>query len=224
MKKLLTLFFVINIILLQAQDCKSYYYLQNKKTIEMSLYDKKGDITGRLVYSIADVKNSNNLTTATVQSEMFDKKGRTIAKGNSVMKCNGGVLMINMKMIMPTPQAEQFSQASVKTEDFYIEYPVNMSKGDQLKDGTLSMEMDNNGMQQSLTMTIFDRKVEDKEKITTPAGTWDCYKISYKTKMSVRMMGVGLPLNMDGTEWYAPGFGVVRTHSKQGSTEITSIK
>jgi hypothetical protein len=155
---------------------------------------------------------------------MFDKKGRTIAKGSSTMKCNGGVMMINMKMIMPTPQAEQFSKANAKTDDFFIEYPVNMGKGDQLKDGTLTMEMDNNGLQQSITMTVYDRKVEDKETVTTPAGTWECYRISYKNKMSVKMMGVGIPMNLEGTEWYAPGFGVVKTHSKHGSTEITSIK
>lgn len=224
MKRILTLVLILNVNILFSQDCKNYYYLQNNKTVEMTLYDKKGGMTGRLVYSILDVKNSNDLTTATVQSQMFDKKGRTIAKGNSVMKCNGGVMMINMKMIMPTPQAEQFSQASAKTNDFFIEYPVNMSKGDQLKDGTLSMDMDNNGLQQSINMTIYDRKVEDREKITTPAGTWDCYKISYKTKMSVKMMGVGIPMNMESTEWYATGFGVVKTYSKHGSTEITSIK
>ena len=224
MKKVLALLFSLNVSILYAQDCSNYYYLQNNKTVEMSLYDKKGDITGKLVYSVADVKNSNNLTTATVQSQMFDKKGRTIAKGNSVMKCNGGVMMIDMKMTMPTPQAEQFSKATVKSDDFYIEYPANMSKGDQLKEGTLSMDMDNNGLQQSINMTIFDRKVEDKEKITTPAGSWDCYKISYKTKMSIRIMGVGVPVNMEGIEWYAPSFGVVKTSSKHGSTEITSIK
>ena len=190
----------------------------------MSIYDKKGDLSGKLVYSISDVKTSNGLTTGSVQSEMFDKKGRTIAKGNSVMKCNGGVMMINMKMVMPTPQAEQFNQASAKTDDFFIEYPVNMNKGDQLKEGTLTMDVDNNGLQQSITMTVFDRKVEDKEKVTTPAGTWDCYKISYKNKMSIRIMGVGVPVNMEGTEWYAPGFGVVKSVSKHGSTEITSVK
>jgi hypothetical protein len=224
MKTILALTLLLHGANLHSQDCKTYYYLQNNKTVEMSLYDKKGDMSGRLVYSITDVINSNNLTTATMQSQIFDKKGRTIAKGNGVMKCNGGVMMINMKMMIPTPQAEQFSKANAKTDDFFIEYPVNMNKGDQLKDGTMNMEMDNNGLQQSITMTVYDRKVEDKEKVTTPAGAWDCYKISYKSKMTVKIMGVGVPMNLDGTEWYAPGFGVVKTNSKHGSTEITSIK
>lgn len=224
MKMYVTLTFILLVSMATAQDCSNYYYLQPNKTVELSLYDKKGEMTGRLVYSISDVKNSGGFTTAMVQSEMFDKKGRTLAKGSSVMKCNGGVMMINMKMNIPTPQTEQFSQTNAITEDFFIEYPVDMSKGDQLREGILNMELDNNGMKQSVSMRIFDRQVEAKEKVSTPAGTWDCYRISYKSKMSVRMMGIGVPISMEGNEWYAPGFGVVKTSSKQGSTEITSIK
>jgi hypothetical protein len=37
-------------------------------------------------------------------------------------------------------------------------------------------------------------------------------------------MGVGIPVNIEGTEWFAPGFGIVKTESKHGSTAITSIK
>jgi hypothetical protein len=29
---------------------------------------------------------------------------------------------------------------------------------------------------------------------------------------------------MDVVEWFAPGFGIVKTESKSGKTEITSIK
>ena len=122
MKKILLLALLFTFSSSYAQDCSNYYYMQNNKTVEMSIFDKKGAMAGRLVYSISDVTNSNSMATASVKSEMFDKKGRTIAKGSSVMKCNGGTMMINMKMVMPTPQAEQISQASAKSEDFFMEW------------------------------------------------------------------------------------------------------
>jgi hypothetical protein len=37
-------------------------------------------------------------------------------------------------------------------------------------------------------------------------------------------IGIGIPINADVTEWYAPGFGVVKTESGGGKTEITAIK
>jgi hypothetical protein len=225
MKKILASACILAVLGTDAQDCKNYIYLQNNKTVEMSIYDKKGEVNGRLVYTISDVKNSGNTTIANVQSQVFDKKGKTLGKGTSVMKCTDGIMMINMKMAIPIPQTEQSIQSSVKAEDYYMEYPTNMNKGDQLKEGNLTMDMENNGLQQTVTMTVFDRKVEDKEKVTTPAGTWDCFKISYKSKMNIKMMGVGVPaVNMDGEEWYAPGFGIIKTHSKHGGTEIVSIK
>jgi hypothetical protein len=42
--------------------------------------------------------------------------------------------------------------------------------------------------------------------------------------MKIKTMGIGVPLNMDATEWFAPGFGVVKTQSKYGETAITAIK
>jgi hypothetical protein len=67
------------------------------------------------------------------------------------------------------------------------------------------------------------RKVTGKESLTTPAGTWDCFTITYHSKMIFKM-GIGIPMNSDVTEWYAPGFGVVKTESNGGSTLITSVK
>jgi hypothetical protein len=206
-----------------TQNCMNYYLLQNNKTIEMTIYNKKGDPTGKQVYSVSGLSNSGGATTATIKSEMFDKKGKTIATSTNNIKCSGGVMMMNMKMMLPQQQQEQFGKTEATAESVYIEYPSSMTVGDNLKDANFSMDANTNGMQQNITMNITDRKVEGKEKITTPAGSWDCYKISYKARMAIKTLGIGIPINMSGTEWFAPGFGVVKTQSNYGGTEITAI-
>jgi hypothetical protein len=207
-----------------AQECNSYYLLQANKTIEMTIYNKKGDPVGKQVYTVSDVKNSGGSVTAAVASEMFDKKGKSTTKGASTIKCTGGVMMMDLKMSMPQQQASQFDKAEAKAENVYIEYPSNMNVGSSLKDGNLDMEIDNNGLKSSVSMKVTERKVEAKENVTTTAGTWECYKISFKGKMNMRTMGVGIPVNLDGTEWFAPGFGIVKTESKHGATAITAIR
>lgn len=210
--------------LVQAQDCKNFYFLQKNKTIEMTIYNKKGDANGKQVYSVSDVANSGTGATATVNSEMFDKKGKSIAKGRSEIVCNSGVMMVDMKMQLPQQQQEQFSKADVKADKIYIEYPVDMKVGDNLKDATLNMTIDNAGMTQTVNMITSDRKVNAKESVTTTAGTWDCFKIAYKSKITIKTMGIGIPVNIEGSEWFAPGFGIVKTESKHGGTAITAIK
>jgi hypothetical protein len=207
-----------------AQDCNNFYFLQKNKTVEMTIYNKKGEANGRQVYSISDVTNNGDNITGTVNSEMFDKKGKSIAKGHSQIVCNGGVMMIDMTMQLPQQQQEQFSKADVKADKIFIEYPNNMKVGDKLKDATLSMDIDNAGMKQNINMVTSDRTVAGKESVTTTAGTWDCFKITYKSKITVKTMGIGMPFNLEGTEWFAPGFGIVKTESKNGGTAITAIK
>jgi hypothetical protein len=211
-----------------CQDCAGYYFLQNNKTIEMTIFGKKGNVTARQVYTVSDVKKSGGVTTGHLNSEMSDEKGKSIAKSSAIVQCDGGIMKIDMKMNMPpNPNGDPspLGETDVKMDKVYVEYPSNMGVGDNLKDASMAMDMDNkNGMKQSVSMELNNRKVEAKEKVTTSAGTWDCFKISFKSKMKIKTMGIGIPVNIDGTEWFAPGFGIVKSESKHGRTEITSVK
>jgi len=207
-----------------AQDCKNYYFLQNSKVVEMTISNKKGDPTGKVIYTVSNVTSSGSTATSVVNSEMFDKKGKSINKANMNIKCNGGVMGMDMKIFIPQQQAEQFNKAEASANNVFLEYPANMKPGDNLKDATITMEMINNDLKQTLIMVIDNRKVEAKENVTTPAGTWECFKISFHSKLTIKTGPIGIPLNIEGTEWFAPGFGIVKSESKSGNTEITSIK
>ncbi|MFC0773017.1 TapB family protein [Terrimonas alba] len=207
-----------------AQTCKDYYYLQNNKTIEMTIYNKKGKVGGKMTYAISDVSTAGGTTTATVNSDFTDTKGKTISKASNRVSCTGGVLMMDMKMFIPSAQQQQMGNASASASNVFIEYPSNMKEGDALKDGRFSMDFKmESGLGGNVSIVITDRKVAGKESINTPAGTWEAYKITYQSKTTMKI-GIGIPINMDVTEWYVPGFGVVKTESGGGKTEITAIR
>ena len=204
-----------------SQTCETYYFLQNNKTIEMTIYNKKGEANGKQVYTVSNVQTSGDDVTARLNSEMFDKNGKSIVKAVNEIKCRAGVMMMDMKMNMP--QAQQATDVNATASNVYIEYPPTMKEGDNLKDATMQIDVDNKGMKQTLDMQVINRKVQGKESITTTAGTWDCYKITNTTKMKIKTMGIGIPVNTEVTEWFAPGFGVVKSESKSGGTAITAI-
>jgi len=209
----------------QAQDCSNYLFLQKNKTIENTIYSKKGDVNGRQVYTVTDVTTSGGIVSGNISSEMFDRKDKSMAKANSVVRCNGGIMMIDMKMLLPQQQQEQYGGKMEATSDsIYMEYPAGMKAGDELKDGVMTLNINNSGMGQNLNMHIYERKVELQESVTTPAGTWMCFKINYKCKMGVKMGPINIPFNFEGSEWYAPGVGIIKSQSKYGGTMITSIK
>jgi hypothetical protein len=224
--KLLTLFSFLFICgTLFCQDCSNYYYLQNNKTIEMTISNKNGKEAGKMTYTISDSKKSGAVVTATINSEFVDTKGKTITKGTNNVKCENGVMQMDMKVFIPAAQQEQMKSGTANASDVFLEYPANMNVGDQLKNGQLNMDYESaGGLKSSIEISITERKVEGKESVTTPAGTWECYKITSNNKITSRIAGIGIPINMTVTEWFAPGFGVVKTESRTGKTEITSIK
>lgn len=196
--------------------------MQNGKTIEMTIYNKKGQENGKQVYTVSDFKTSGGTASATIHSEMFDKKGKSITTAQSTVQCKGGIMLVDLKMSMP--QTPQLKNVSASTESFYVDYPAKMNVGDALADAHMSMDIDmQTGMKQNVKMDITDRKVEAKESVTTTAGTWDCFKITSHNKTVIKTMGIGIPINIDNTEWFAPGAGIVKTSSKSGGTAITAI-
>jgi hypothetical protein len=207
-----------------SQKCSDYYYLQNNKTIEMAIKNKKGNQTGKVVYAISNVSNNGNTTTATINSEVFDKNGKSISKASNNVQCENGELLMDMKMLIPSAQQEQMGSMSATGTVSYIEYPVTMKEGDALKDASFAADFtSSSGLKGNISMNMTSRKVAGRENVITPAGTWDCLKITYHSKMIFKI-GIGIPMNADVTEWYAPGFGVVKTESAGGTTEIISIK
>lgn len=206
-----------------SQNC-NYYFLQNGKTAEITVFNKKNAESGKNVYKISSVSKSGGTTTAVVDAELFDKKGKSFAKATNNMKCEGGALMVDLKMFMSPEQAGQL-KAEAKAADVFLSYPSSMKAGDVLDDGHFTMNIkQDNGIESTVTINITDRKVEGQESVTTPAGTWNCFKITYKTNIKITMMGIGIPVKGDVTEWFAPNFGVVKTESRGGTTVLTKFE
>jgi hypothetical protein len=235
-----------------AQDCTQYMYMQKNKTIEMTAFNNKGDVTFKSVTKVSDVGTSNGVTTANVVSEAYDKNGKLEGTSNVAYKCDGGVMMMDMNMNMNIPQAsQQNTKIDLKViNKTYMEYPAGMQVGDHLKDATTQMEATmSNGMTTVTTTQVTDRTVVGKEKVTTTAGSWDCFKITSKTTSSTAFKGAHadtlnsamsamdklrakfgklapkMPSNStENTMWYVPGFGMVKYQGKTFIMELTALR
>ncbi len=225
MKKLIVVSFLFHSFLGHAQDCSGYYFLKAKNVVEVTTYSKKGEDNGKHVYTVNSVSNTGSGASSELTSEMFNKNGKSTAKAIESIECKDGVMMLDMKMNMNLSDAQQkqYEKSTVTGDKIYIEYPSAMKVGDDLKDANMVLNMVNNGMEQTVEVNITKRKVVGKESVTSPAGTWDCFKITFNTKTKVTVMNIGIPISFDVTEWYCPGFGQVKTESKHGSTLVTSV-
>jgi len=224
----MSLFFFVS-----AQDCQGYYYLTNNAEIVMTTYDKKDKENSKVTYKISNVKTAGNTVSASFHSEVTDDKGKSVSKGAGQYKCTGGVMYIDARVSLPAEQMQAYKDMEVQADEVYFEYPANMSAGQRLPDGDFKMTILNKGtVFSNIIFKQTERKVTGKENVTTPAGSWECWKITAEGqfKASIGNSGIGIPFNFNLTEWFAPGFGIVKTETATkngkpaGYSLITSVK
>jgi len=219
---LIFLFFISGNLL--AQECTDFYLLNEGKQYEMTSYNKRGKVQGRQTMTVKELKRSNGKVTSMVDVELFDDKNKSVSNSSVEIECDNGVILMNMKLNLPSNVSNTSATATATSGNQYAEYPPNMQVGDQLRDAEMEMDIETNGMKQNLKMFITNRKVEGKETITSPAGTWEAFKITSNTRVEMTTMGIKIPVNIESTEYFVPGFGMVKSESKQGYTLLTGIK
>lgn len=213
-----------------AQDCKTYYYMTNNAEIQLTLYNDKGEKSGTQNWKISNVSKDGTGFRSNVNSTFLDGKGQEITKASGVYKCSGGKLMADMRMSIPQDQVKQTTTTEAQIDEAYLEYPSSLSEGMDLPGALFNMEINTSGIPSTAKFEMKNRKVMGKEKITTEAGSWDAYKITYDAEMKIKMAGIGIPMVMKSIEWFVPNFGVVKseTYNKKGKlkgyTLLTKFK
>ena len=199
-----------------GQDCAFYYPKQEGATLEITNYDRKDKVTGKTVQKITNVQESGNSMKATIQMKSYDDKDELIFESDMDVMCKDNVFNLSMENFVNGQQMSAFSEADVTIDSDNLRYPANMKPGQELNDGEITVSVKNAGMPtMNMTTTISNRKVEGKEKLTTPAGTFDCYKISYD--ITSKMM---VSVTLKAVEWISMDAGVVKSESYKSNGKL----
>lgn len=220
--------FIFSIISLfsMAQECSSYFAFQKGMKIELTSYDKKDKLSATLKYEVLDYKPVNGGFSLVFATETYDPKGKLLVKGESYGKCNNGDYLTDVRNIS-SEMIPKSADIKMNIDGDQMAYPTNMKVGDKLKDANIKVSSSlASGMTlMNITASIFDRKVDSFETIETPAGKFDCLKITYT--LNVKFMG---NRTLSCTEYLAKGIGVVKQEQfddkgkKQSSLILTKLE
>ncbi len=203
-----------------AQDCSTYYPLKEGTTFEMTTYDKKDKKTAVVNYKMASVTTEGNATVALVETEIFDDKNELILKSSYNIKCEDGHIAIDFKSLIAPEMFSQYKDMEIDITGTDMIIPNNLSVGNTIPDSDVLMIIKMTPMQLKMTVKMLNGKVEKKEKVTTPAGTFDCYVISFETefKMGIKRKG-------KTRQWLAKGVGLVKSeeYNKKGKVVSKSM-
>jgi len=134
------------------------------------------------------------------------------------MECDNGIIKLDVSKLIPQESLQAFKDMDVTLEMTELELPNNLNVGQKLKKSTFTIKAANPQMPLSMSFDIVNREVIGKESITTSAGTFECYKITYdiNTKMSI------INTTTKGVDYIAEKVGTVKTENFKSNGKLIS--
>ena len=223
MKKSLAsiLAFTFGIVFLNAQgNCSKYYPMEEGSSFQYTMFDKKGKTEGVTDYTITNVTNEGGTTNATFDMKFTDEKGKQVFNTDYNISCTGDGITIDFESLFPTQMMSQYQEMGIEMDitGTDIQLPNDLSVGKKLEDANVAVAMNMSGIKMNITVDQTNRMVENKETVTTPAGTFDCYVITESTTSKT----MGATQEMNNKLWLAEGVGMVKQESYKKNGNLIS--
>lgn len=162
-------------------SCGSLYLFNKGMVVEGASYDATGKEISTQTSTVLNVSTEGGAVVSEV--EMKSKsQGQDERVFIGKYSCDGSKLSVDLTNLFGT-----MDMRGAKIEGAAIEFPLDVSEGQSLPDASYSMRMTQAGKVMTITSIMKDRKVEAKERVTTPAGTFNCYKISANVDAKVEL-------------------------------------
>ncbi|RYY58023.1 MAG: hypothetical protein EOO09_00180 [Chitinophagaceae bacterium] len=140
--------------------------------------------------------------------------GREPTAGTGRYACDGTNLLIDLSSFVTTSENTKISSAG-------FSFSSKLEVGQSLPDANYTVSMNYGGKEMQIATRIHERKVEAKEKLTTAAGSFDCYRIVPTIETSSSMAGLTPEVKEElekakkrmgkntMTVWYAPSLTIL---------------
>lgn len=220
----LLLFFSAMYFVHAQEGCSKFYPMTEGVAMEYTNYNKKGKVEGVSSFQVTSVDTEGSTTNATMAINLKDDKGKEIYTTDYKLSCTGNMVTLDYESILPSDMMKQYGDMDIEVTGNDIEIPNDLSVGQNLADANVTMKINMGAMNMNMAVDMLNRKVEKKENVTTPAGTYDCYVLYSENHSKIMMANQVFPSRV----WLAEGVGMVKqeTYKKNGdlmgSTMLTS--
>lgn len=197
-------------------DCGNQILFKEGARITYAQFDGNDKEFSRQTSIVKSVKKEKGIWQSVV--EMTDASNEKMANAQVQYSCDGNQVHFDMQNLFAKNGMEV--ESVIKADQ--LSFPLQVKSGETLPDAGFKMSAKGGTI---FTTGIHNRKVETIEKISTPSGTYDCYKITADLKVDIEMPGVpaatleemkkNLPASTY-TMWFDPSFGVVKMQMFQG--------
>lgn len=171
---------------LTAQNCNDFYSFKTGNCIEYIHNNAKGKMESISKMTISDVSTNEGIVSFKTDNVYFDDKEKETYTFQQTYYCQDGIISFDMNNMFDPKTMEGYKDKQVSLTSDKLDLPSSLSVGQTLKDGNATMIISNQGTKlMTMTIHVYNRKVEANETISVPAGTYDCFKITYDVESKV---------------------------------------
>lgn len=223
MKKIFYLF-LISILTCNfsfTQECTIYIPNTIGTELHYEMTNEKGKIVGSYTQKLLSIKNKGGETIYSLLHTTREKdlESKVLLLDTITFRCKGNEFYIDMDQYLNKKQMEAFQNMEVKITTDDLIYPPNLSAGQSLKDGSITISIEGGIMNMNMTTNIINRKVEAIENIDTSAGNFKCYKLSEDVQSKTGFVNV----TMHNVMWISKDIGTIRNESYNKKGKLTGI-
>ncbi|MFT5601136.1 MAG: hypothetical protein ACI9N1_001375 [Flavobacteriales bacterium] len=219
------LFFFIALSLISAltyaQTCDMFFPLEEGASWEITHYNAKGKEQDTQVNTIISKKTVDQGEEASIKMEVKDAKEKDQVDIEYTVLCAKEYLEMDITMFTPDNKATETEGIEVEMTTKNLEFPNILTEGLELAPGSMKMTTTMNGIKvSSMEINIIDRKVAGIETITTPAGTFECFKITQTSKFKMGFM----KFETSSITYFAKNVGIVKTENYDKKGKLDSYQ
>ncbi|MDR2038602.1 MAG: hypothetical protein LBQ60_11830 [Bacteroidales bacterium] len=213
--------FIATGLAMAQSDCMPFYPEEGTVMISKS-YDAQKNLLNTTTYTVESWNSHEFSDEVTVRLVTTDNKGTAIDLGRIFGRCEGGNFYLNMTNKGSFPEIAKLFTSNTELVGNFIDYPNTFGTapyvGDFATDGgefTIWSKVDKKA---SVRVRIYNRFLDEKERISTPAGKFDASKIKFTFEVTEGKKKT----TYKGVEWYALNAGVVRSETYDSKNNLIS--
>lgn len=171
--------------------------------------------------SIPSEKSINRITSTSetlcmIQQVEIAKSGKEIDKGTHTISCDNGDIQIDINQYIPDRIWNKFKKREKEIQGNFVIIPKDLNKGQTLPDGKAEISMTIDARTTwKVNVDITERMVLGQEQVSTPAGTFETFKVIEYVNTTVDLSSSREFSNFYQTSWYSKNIGLVKRTRSQ---------
>lgn len=211
---ILSLCLLLSTIVVAQSNCSKYYASKPGRKLIHKVFDKRERHSLTTEYNVESVTSSG----IQVNFNLWDKRGEHITGGKLELGCDNRTTYLAPESIMTDLLSQYEDMEYTVTTTDRLAIPNDLEIGQTLPDASASISLNAQILEINFDIILSNRKVVRREQIETPAGTFDCYVITYNNEMRGRVAS----RSYQCTDWIAEGIGMVKQETYKQNGRLMS--